>query len=303
MDDSQLGTHISVGEALAAGMTREDLRRDDPWHTPFWGIRSRVEVTDLRRRAEAFIPRMPDRAFYFGPTAAALHGIPIPSRKETVALHIGVPTGQRRVDARGVVAHHVIIDVRDITTVDGLPVASPARTWCDLAAGGLHRHEVVAAGDRILWAAAPLGTVDDLRGALSRYEGRRGSKLMRDALPVLSAGSASPRETWLRVLLIDAGLPDPEVQLEVLNKWGRLIGHCDLGWARRRIGIEYEGEHHRSDAAQWAYDIQRYREMEQAGWIIIRVTAADFIDAPARSRIVRQITATFSARVRTFGVG
>jgi len=298
--DEPLGPHFRVADALTHGLDRATLRRDD-WTAPFWGIRSRVEVRDLRDRARAFMPRMPDRAFYFGPTAAALHGIPVPARMESIALHIGVQAGQRRVEARGIVAHHVLIDVRDIVMQDGVPITSPARTWCDLAASGLRRHEVVAAGDRILWKEDPLGTLSDLRRALARYEGRRGSKLMRDALPLLTTGSGSPRETWLRVLVIDAGLPVPVVQVEVVNRWGRLIGHCDLGWPELKIGIEYEGEHHRTNPEQWAYDIRRYREMEEAGWRIIRVTAADLADERARAELVRRIRAAVSARVHTLG--
>jgi len=300
MNEREIPPHLRVSTALESGLTRDALNGEE-WSAPFWGIRSRMEVRDLRARAEAFMPRMPDRAFYIGPTAAGLHGIPVPARKETVALHIGVPAGMRRVEARGLIAHHVIIDVRDITAVDGLPATTPARTWCDLAASGLNRHEVVAAGDRILWSEDPLGTVDDLRSALARYEGRRGSRLMRDALPVLTSGSASPRESWLKVLIIDAGLPMPEDQVEVVNSWGRTIGHCDLGWLALKIGIEYEGDHHRTDPAQWAYDIRRYREMERAGWIIIRVTAADLADSRSRARLIEQIRSTISARVRALG--
>jgi hypothetical protein len=299
MNELDVPPHLRVATAIQLGISPGELRGED-WSAPFWGVRSRVEVRDLRERAEAFMPRMPDRAFYIGPTAAGLHGIPVPVRKQTEALHIGVPAGLRRVEARGVAAHHVIIDVRDITAVDGLPVTTPARTWCDLAASGLRRHEVVAAGDRIIWSESPLGTIDDLRAALARYEGRRGSKLMRDALPVMTIGSGSPRESSLKVLIVDAGLPTPEVQVEVLNAWGRRIGHCDLGWSALKIGIEYEGKHHQTDPAQWAYDIIRYREMQQAGWIVIRVTAADFADSRSRTRLIQQISSAISARVRTF---
>ena len=295
-----LGPQFRVADALAIGIDRDSLNLN-PWTAPFWGIRTRMEVRDLRDRATAFMPRMPKRAFYFGPTAATLHGIPVPRRIESVALHVGVQAGERRVEARGLVAHHVIIDVRDIMIVDGLPITTPARTWCDLAAAGLQRHEVGAAGDRILWEADALATMHELRTALARYEGRRGAKLMRDALPALTSGSASPRETWLRVLVIDAGLPEPTVQVEVVNRWGRVIGHCDLGWPGLKIGIEYEGEHHRTDPAQWAYDIRRYREMQEAGWIIIRVTSADLADARSRSGLLHRIRSTISARVRTLG--
>ncbi len=293
-----LPAHFRVRDALKQGFTREALAAAD-WHAPYWGVRSRVQASDVRDRAHAFLPRLPERAFYFGPTAAELHGIPIPHRTTSQALHVGVQAGDRRVEARGVVAHHVTIDPRDVTVLNGLPVTTPARTWCDLAAGGLRRHEVIAAGDRILWADDPLGTVHDLRTALARYEGRRGSKLMRDALPALSSGSASPPETWLRVLVIDAGLPVPSVQVEVANRWGRVLGHCDLGWPALRLGLEYEGDHHRTDAAQWRYDVRRYGEMQEAGWFIIRVTADDLRDSHARAMLLNRIRSAISARVRT----
>lgn len=299
-DDNDPTTPLRVSDALGLGYTREDLRAGE-WEAPFWGIRSRTAARSVKDKAAAFLPRMPERAFYFGATAAALHGIPVPRRKETDALHVGVPAGTRRVEAIGVVAHHVIIDARDLTALEGLPVSTPARTWCDLSAGGLQRHEVTAAGDRILWTRDPLATHSDLRSALARFEGRRGTKLMRDALPILSGGSASVRESWVRVLIIDAELPIPSVQVEVRNHWGRRLGHCDLGWPNLLIGLEYEGDHHRTDPQQWRYDIRRYREMEEAGWIVIRVTAADFADSRSRSAFIRRLRSTISARVRTLG--
>jgi hypothetical protein len=291
---------LRVSDAMDLGYTREELRTSE-WEAPFWGIRSRSAALSVKDRAAAFLPRMPERAFYFGATAAVLQGIPVPRRKETVALHVGVPTGTRRVEGIGVVAHHVIIDARDLTVLDGLPVSTPARTWCDLSASGLQRHEVTAAGDRILWSQDPLASHSDLRSALARFEGRRGTKLMRDALPILSGGSASVRESWVRVLIIDAELPPPTVQVEVMNQWGRRLGHCDLGWPYLRIGLEYEGDHHRTDQQQWQYDIRRYREMEQAGWVVIRVTAADLADSRSRSAFIRRLRSTISARVRTLG--
>ena len=292
------GEPFRVSDALEAGLSRAQLRAGD-WAVPFWGIRSHTDDDDVRSRCDAFLPRMPARGFYFGVTAAVLHGIPVPRRKETRMLDIGVSAGTRRVDARGVVAHHVIIDERDLTTIGRLPITSPARTWCDLAASGLQRHEVAAAGDRILWQRDPLGTISDLRATLARYEGRRGTKLMRDVLPILSDGSDSRRETWLRVLILDAGLPTPTVQAEVANSRGHVIGHCDLGWPELRIGAEYEGDHHRTDRKQWNYDIRRYRDMEAAGWIIIRISAADLVDARARADLVQRLRTTIAARVRT----
>src|SRR5690606_8369925 len=104
----------------------------------------------------AFAPRLPARAFFCEPTAAALWGLPLP--RPPRALHIGVRAGHRRVEAEGVIAHHFTLRDADIRVHRGVRVTSPARTWCDLAAAPLSLAQLVAVGDRILWRKAPLAT-------------------------------------------------------------------------------------------------------------------------------------------------
>lgn len=48
-----------------------------------------------------------------------------------------------------------------------------------------------------------------------------------------------------------------------------------MAYPSRRLVIEYEGDQHRTDAAQWASDIARYREFERLGWSTLRVTNRD----------------------------
>lgn len=50
-----------------------------------------------------------------------------------------------------------------------------------------------------------------------RYPGARNLRRLRAALPIVDGGAASPKETQLRLLLIDAGLPTPTTQLPVLD--------------------------------------------------------------------------------------
>ncbi len=49
--------------------------------------------------------------------------------------------------------------------------------------------------------------------------------------------------------------------------------YLDLGWPDLKIAIEYDGDHHRSDAAQFAKDVLRHEELAALGWTVIRVTA------------------------------
>jgi hypothetical protein len=229
-------------------------------------------------RAAIFLPRMPDRAFYFGRTAAAIHEYPLPPRfSDETNLHVGVPAGLRRIDAVGIVAHHVRVTATDIEIRRGLPVSSAPRTWCDLAASGLSLGELVAAGDRAIWRRNPLTTRRDLLRCIGRYESRRGSRLMRVAIELLDPAADSAPESEIRVAILEAGLPRPAVNLKIpIPGFGDI--HPDLSWPRARVAIEYEGDHHRVGREQWQHDIRRYAALQDAGWWIYRATVVDYRD-------------------------
>ena len=94
-------------------------------------------------------------------------------------------------------------------------------------------------------------------------------------LDLVDGGAESPRETWLRLLLINAGLPRPQTQIAVYDRRGRLVARLDMGWEDVHVAVEYDGGHHRTDERQFAWDITRMEMLHNAGWIVIRVTAKD----------------------------
>ncbi len=283
---------FGVAEACASGVTLAQLRSPTLAH-PFWGVRSEFEASGLDL-IRAFAPRMPERAFLYGTTAALLHGLPLPPRlsRSVLPLHVGVPAGQRRVNARDIRAHHISINPVDVTALDGLRITSVERTWCDLATAGLSLAELVAAGDAALWRRAPKTELVRIRAATARYEGRRGSRLIRDALPLLTARSDSPPESELRAAFILAGLPEP-LPNRAIHHRGKLVATPDLSWPEFLVLVEYEGEHHLTDARQWAYDIERYARLTELGWTVIRATAADYRDpASLIARVRRALAST-----------
>lgn len=99
----------------------------------------------------------------------------------------------------------------------------------------------------------------------------------RAALPAVRATVESPKETETRLLIVAACLPEPVVQHEI-RRDGMVIARSDLAYPELRIAIEYEGDGHRTDRNQWRRDIQRQRELEDIGWIVIRVTQLDLDD-------------------------
>jgi very-short-patch-repair endonuclease len=86
--------------------------------------------------------------------------------------------------------------------------------------------------------------------------------------------SLGPKETWLRLLLIDAGFPKPSTQIPIVENY-RTLAVLDMGWREFGVAVEYDGDHHRSDRHQYAKDQWRLRKLAELGWIVIRVIAED----------------------------
>ena len=220
----------------------------------------------LRTRAVAAWLWSGRRGVLAGLAAAALHGAAWIDDDEPVELiwpntrpPAGVLTRSQRVDGD------------EVTRVAGLPVTTRARTAFDLA-----RHlppgEAVARIDALM-RASPF-SIEDVLLLTKRYPGVRGLRRLRSALPLVDPGAASPKETWLRLLLIDAGLPRPITQIPVQANW-RLVGVLDMGWERYQVAAEYDGDHHRANRRQYAHDQRRLRKIEELGWRVVRVIAED----------------------------
>jgi hypothetical protein len=177
----------------------------------------------------------------------------------------------------------------EVQVVDGLPTTTPARTALDLARRN-PTGKAVAAIDALARATKfPLAEALSLAG---RYKGHRNIKRARVALNLVDAGAESPRESWLRLLLIRAGYPPPRTQLPVYGRYGELVAVVDMGWEAVKVAVEYEGDHHRTDRRQFNRDIARLDALStELGWIVIRVTAED-----VPGGILRRVAAAWTRR-------
>ncbi|WP_217274656.1 endonuclease domain-containing protein [Rathayibacter sp. VKM Ac-2835] len=70
-------------------------------------------------------------------------------------------------------------------------------------------------------------------------------------------------------------LPREPPGVELFDADGR-IGRVDLLFRRWRVVVEYEGDHHRTDRAQWDRDLIRYERLAAAGWTVVRIASASF---------------------------
>jgi hypothetical protein len=76
-------------------------------------------------------------------------------------------------------------------------------------------------------------------------------------------------ESLLRVWLLESDLPEPGTQVPVHDGRGREVAHGDLGYARWRVLLEYEGQHH-AEADRFGKDVDRYSLMAADGWLVLR---------------------------------
>jgi len=216
-----------------------------------------------------------------GAAAAALHGAKwIP---DDVPVELAYTNSR---PPRGVLTRREVLLDGETQTIAGYAVTTPERTAFDIGRRGAVRSAVV----RLDALARATGfKVDDVLGVAKCHPGSPGLRQLETALQLLDPGAQSPRESYLRLLLIDAGLPRPQTQIPVLGFDGMPVAYLDLGWEDQMVAVEYDGDQHRSDRRQYVKDIRRIDMLARMGWIVIRVVAEDH---PAD--IVRRVKAALA---------
>lgn len=284
LPDSLAGRPFTVAEAARLNVMRGRLRAED-LARPTYGVRSVEHPATLKQRAEATLLALPDDVVFCHGTAAALHGLPLPRRLESdTSLHITRVTGRSRIRRAGCV-HHKGLERRQATTAQGVRVTSLADTWADLASDARCRlDDAVVIGD----AAVRRCGVEALMAAVDLRPGARGLRTLRESLPLMRAGSLSPMESRARLLFLRAGLPEPELNVDLYLD-GEWVARPDFVWREQRVVVEYDGDHHRTDARQWRSDIYRRQLLEDAGWRFVQLTADDILRSPRnRTTVERQ---------------
>lgn len=275
-----LGTLIAMGDVLVgsrATLTRYELKRHcqrifpdvyvpKPWQP---SLRDRTVGAWLWSRKRGVVS---------GVAASALHGAQWVD--PTTPIELNWNNGR---PPPGLVVRNETLAPDEVTKVAGIPVTTLARTAFDLGRH-LPRDEAVARLDALKYAT-PFSPKDVTR-LEQRYPGARGLKSLRLALPLVDGGAASPRETWLRLLFIDAGLPWPTTQIPVVEGRGRLVRMLDMGWEDYVVGAEYDGDQHRTDRGQYAKDVRVKRKLATLGWKVTYVIKEDRPDEVVKSALL-----------------
>jgi hypothetical protein len=252
-------------DALAAGrLNRHGLR------THYRAVHrnvylSRQVSSGLAERTAAAWLWSGGRGVVAGVAAAALHGSKWIDDDVPVELVHANPRGPA-----GVIARRDTLLDDEMCTVAEMSVTTPERTAFDIG----RRESLRTAVARLdaLTRAVRLD-VDDVAAVARRHLHTRGLRQLERALSLVDPGAESPRETYLRLLLSEAGLPPQRTQIPVPT--AGVTYYLDMGWPDVMVAAEYDGEQHLVDGWQWHQDIIRLETLARMGWIVIRVIAAD----------------------------
>ncbi|WP_156763811.1 endonuclease domain-containing protein [Mycobacterium sp. 852002-50816_SCH5313054-b] len=254
-------------EALASGaLSRNELRTGYRAVFPNVYLTKEVELS-LELRVFAAWVWSRRKATIVGAAAAALHGSKwIPDNVPIELNHANTRP------PRGVLTRRDALLEGETQVMDGRTVTTPERTAFDIGRRGAVHSAVVRLD--ALARATGFKVEDVLRLAKCRPHSP-GLRRLEAALALVDPGSQSPRESYLRLLLIDGGLPRPQTQIPVLADDGIPFAYLDMGWEEHMVAVEYDGDQHRTDRRQYVKDIRRSEMLERMGWIVVRVVAED----------------------------
>jgi very-short-patch-repair endonuclease len=117
----------------------------------------------------------------------------------------------------------------------------------------------------------------DLRSWALAHPRYPGVARLRRAIELAEPATESVMETRLRLMLVLAGLPRPQAQISLYDEFGDFLGRPDFYYPYYRLALEYDGARHRENLTG---DNRRQNRLLDAGYRLLRFTAADVMSAP-----------------------
>lgn len=208
-------------------------------------------------------------------SAVMLHGLPVWGTDLSRAHFTRLASGRAR-SSRTVRVHRRTTPVDEVVELGGLKVSTIERAIVETTCTTSYEVGVVLAD-----AALRMGrtTRDSLADVVQRHRRWHGSPAARAAVQFANGLSESVGESRFRVLMANHGLPTPELQVEIRDHAGRLIGRVDflLGGV---LVIEFDGAMKYGDTAD-AVLAEKWREdrLREQGYGVLRFGWPD-LDRP-----------------------
>jgi hypothetical protein len=213
-----------AGEALAAGrVTRHQLALEHRRVLPDVYAPKRVQLSlDDRITAAWLWSRR--RGVVVGAAASAMHGARWVGAD--VPIELNLPNNK---PPAGVVTRNDTLLADEVVQLRGVPVTTPPRTAFNLARRG-PVGKAVARLDALARATHFAG--DEVLAVAARHLRVRGRRRVPDVLAMVDEGAQSPKETWLRLLLIEAGGAALTLNQRKLIAGGRCVARLSSLLAR-----------------------------------------------------------------------
>ena len=235
------------------------------WH----GVYARAEP-DFIGRLTALDEYMGQPAVACMGTAAALHGF---DTEGTKSIHVLDP-GVRVRPTVGLMVHQRC--GAPLRRVQGRLATAPAWTAIEVARE-LRRPRALATLDAALHSG--LCTRISLDAAIAEQRGRRGIVAVRELVQLADSRAESAMESEARLVMIDRGLPRPELQYVIQGSDGE-SWRVDFAWPEHRLVAEYESIDWHAGRAHMLRDKRRFAAIQQLNWTVVPIVVTDVRQCP-----------------------
>jgi hypothetical protein len=271
LDES--GGIATTGQLLTV-MSRQqlDVRVRNGELVRVWrGIYSTTEP-DLHGRLAALDVLMGQRAVVCMGTAASLYGFDM---EDTKTVHVLDP-GVRMRPTTDLMVHQRV--GAPLQRIAGRLATTPAWTAVEVARQ-LRRPRALATLDAAVHVNGC--TRVQLDAAVREQKGRRGIVQVRELLSHVDGRAESAMESEARLVMIDYGLPLPELQYEIRGLDGTLY-RVDFAWPKHRVAAEYESVDWHVGRLEMLRDKKRYAGVQEVDWTMVPITVDDVRREPWR---------------------
>jgi very-short-patch-repair endonuclease len=186
-----------------------------------------------------------------------------------------VPGGDLR-EQPGLTVHRDLLATDEIIDSGDLAITTALRTAWDLARW-LPTVEAVVAMDALA-RVGRFAPTEVLR-IQDRYPRARWRRRVPGVIDLADPRAESPMETRSRLVLVQRGLPRPELQYQIYDKFGEFVARVDMAYPLLKLAMEYDGRGHLTEWQQQS-DASRLNRLEASGWSVLRFTSQDVLRNP-----------------------
>lgn len=250
----------------------------------------RTHAAEFHTRAAASLLHAGPDAVLAHQTAVRLHGC---TAADQGPIHVLVPTGRRLRSRTDLAVHHGDLGPDDIEILNDLRVQRLVPALAELICREPPR-PALACLDQALGMASPAERQAMRAEVAQLVMDRRDLRGTRRATMVIELATGlpeSPAESWLLVILAEAGIAVPVLQYSVCDLAGRERYRLDFAWPDLKIALEYDGYEAHEDRAE--RDQARDEDLRRRGWLVVR---ADSADLRSPSRLLRDLRTAFRKR-------